>query len=67
MSREPITSSGVPREKPGLLMTFDHTEKPLTTTRLRAALGYCWTHRKQLASAVTFGMGLLEAVQKAHG
>jgi hypothetical protein len=34
--------------------------------KLQAVVGYCWTHRKQLAAAVSFGAGLLEAVQKAH-
>lgn len=33
---------------------------------LWAALAYCVEHRKQLASAVVFGAGLLETIQKAH-
>jgi hypothetical protein len=41
-------------------------KKYLSRKRLVAACRYCVTHRKQLASAVVFGAGLLESIQKAH-
>lgn len=34
--------------------------------KLKAAVAYCLTHRKQLAAAVATGAALLEAIQKAH-
>lgn len=35
-------------------------------SKLVAAAKYMLLHRKQLASAVAFGAGLLEAIQRAH-
>ena len=34
--------------------------------KLLAVVNYCLLHKKQLSAAVALGMGLLEAVQKAH-
>lgn len=34
--------------------------------KLQAAVTYILLHRKQLSAAIALGMGLLEAVQKAH-
>lgn len=40
--------------------------KYLTRKRVVAACSYVVTHRKQLATAIMFGAGLLESIQKAH-
>lgn len=34
--------------------------------KVQAAVTYIMLHKKQLSTAIALGMGLLEAIQKAH-